>query len=107
MSANKCVNCGMCKGNCPILVAEKNEGTSPRSRVTLLRDKIKSELIFKCTLCNACKSYCPVGIDIPEEIREARSAIETEKNKKMIENIRAFGNPFGKVDGEVTELHCC
>ncbi len=106
-NVSSCINCGMCKSVCPVLVVEKSEGSSPRARVLLLREKMLSDLLLKCTLCEACKPHCPVGIDIPEEVRKARSKIETEANKKMIENLRKYGNPFGKNGTEITEGFYC
>jgi hypothetical protein len=49
--------------------------------------------------------------EIMKRLREfaVKSRLETESNKKMIENVRAYGNPFGKVEeGKIPEkLYCC
>ncbi|PIO00198.1 hypothetical protein COT72_02505 [archaeon CG10_big_fil_rev_8_21_14_0_10_43_11] len=102
-----CINCGMCKSVCPILVGEKSETASPRVRMIFVRENFETELVFRCNLCEACKTHCPVGIDIPKAIVEARSQRQTEKNKLMIANIREFGNPFGEPGSVVEDLYCC
>ncbi len=110
----ECSLCGLCKSNCPVFNLSFNEGDGPRGKIILLKkDVLVEEVLNKCSLCNSCKVNCPVDIDLPKEIREARKKLlsekESEKNKKMIENIRKFGNPFGKVEeGEIPkELYCC
>ena len=57
---------------------------------------------------------CPLEIDTAEIIRKLREfsvkeKIETEGNKKMVEKIREYGNPFGKIgEGKIPkELYCC
>jgi len=110
----ECSLCGLCKSNCPIFNAYLNEGDGPRGKIILLKkDNLAEEVLDKCTLCNSCKLNCPIDIDLPEIIREARKKLlsekESERNKKMIENIRKFGNPFGELkEGETPkELYCC
>ena len=72
------------------------------------------DIILQCTLCASCKIECPQNIDLPKEIRKARQKLiesgkETPANKIMIENIRIYGNPFGKQQpGKIPkELYCC
>lgn len=111
----KCVQCGLCKMNCPVYYVLRKEMMGPRG---ILKLKENSEFgdfyVYACTLCKNCEKECPVEIKISEEIVKAREAsvargFETEANKKMIENIRNYGNPFGDVKkGEIPkELYCC
>ena len=106
-----CVQCGLCK-TCPVYTAELLESTGSRGRAILHGRLDDLEAFYSCTLCKACDAECPVGLDLSEKILEKRKELvskgmETEANKKMIENVRKYGNPFGKPEGKVTEWYCC
>lgn len=108
----KCSLCGLCKINCPAFKILLRETSGPRGKAILIKKDVLSEIFYECTLCNACKIECPVGIDLElGKMREklVENKIETKANKKMIENIRQHGNPFGKVEkGKIPkELYCC
>ena len=111
-SKKKCVMCGMCRTSCPVFNALKNESVSPRGKALLIENDVMDKMLYACTLCGACKTSCPIELDL--ELKKVRAmlvekGIETPANKKMIENIRKYGNPFGKLEpGEVPdELYCC
>jgi Fe-S oxidoreductase len=111
---DKCSRCGMCKANCPVFRILLKESYSPRGRAILISKDRLNELLTYCVLCGACEESCPVGIELPDIIRDARAKMvksgkETKANKKMIENIRKHGNPFGNLKkGEIPkELYCC
>jgi heterodisulfide reductase subunit C len=82
-----------------------------------IQNNIKASVengLYFCTTCKNCYENCPLEINLPDIIRKFReisvkNEITTEINKKMIENIRKFGNPFGEVkEGEIPkELYCC
>jgi Fe-S oxidoreductase len=110
----KCSLCGLCRANCPVFKAELKESSSPRGKAIALKKDASAdctEIFYKCTLCKACTAECPAGVDMClKQVREAlvSAGKETEANKKMIENIRKYGNPFGEVkDGKPKELYCC
>jgi len=111
----KCVLCGMCKGACPVLKILLEETQGPRGRAILIKNNfLEKEAIYNCTLCKACEFSCPAKINLSEIIIKAREELvkkgnETKANKKMIENIRKYGNPYGKIKkGEIPkELYCC
>jgi Fe-S oxidoreductase len=108
-----CSLCGFCKAGCPTFMATKSEAFSPRGRAILLKKGVLDKDIFnKCTLCGACEERCPAKVGLG--LREARekmveSGNETNANKLMIENVRKFGNPFGKIEkGKIPDkLYCC
>ena len=111
-SVSECSKCGLCKGVCPILRVTKEESKGPRCRVLQINEKAEDFTLIYSTLCSACDAACPVGIEISKDILAARErlvskGIETPANKKMIENIRKYGNPFGKIEGKPKELFCC
>lgn len=97
---------------CPVLRVMREESKGPRCRVLQINEDAEDTSLFFSTLCSACDAACPVGIDISTEIQKARErlvqrGVETEVNKKMIENVRKYGNPFGKIEGKPKELFCC
>lgn len=108
---NKCSLCGMCNAVCPIFRATLHEGSSPRGKAILIKQKMVPWRFYDCTLCGACVKVCPAEVDM--ELRKVRKQLvskgyETEANKKMIENIRTYGNPFGeKKDPDDDTLYCC
>lgn len=112
MNAEKCIECGLCKANCPVFKSELTETVSPRGKALLIKEKVLNTVFYQCTLCNACKIECPIGIDLElEKIRGelVTNNIETNANKKMINNIRKYGNPFGKLEKNTIpkDLYCC
>jgi Fe-S oxidoreductase len=107
-----CTLCGLCKSNCPSYLATLNEKNSPRARALFQKKNQLDSSFYHCTLCGACTAGCAIGVDL--ELLKVRfklvsEGIETESNKRMIENIRKYGNPFGKVKkGTIPkELYCC
>jgi len=107
-------NCGFCKINCPTYKLLMNEVIGPRGRINLAKKDIMDEVFYKCNICRACNEKCPSGIDIDAIMIKVRELLvehgkETEVNKKMVKNIREYGNPFGKVKkgAKPAELYCC
>lgn len=117
-----CINCGACLNFCPAYhqlgakYGDKYLGSKgiifSAFMVNLLRAKESG--CYSCTLCSACRENCPVKIDLPGMMKKIRvklngENLETVENKKMIANVRKFGNPFGEVsDGAIPEeLYCC
>jgi len=108
----KCVKCGFCRACCPVFKVNLTEVDSPRGKAILAQKDILSPLFYDCTLCKACKEFCPLKLDIDaSKIREklVKQGITTERNEKMIQNLREFGNPFGKVEEgkKPKDLYCC
>ncbi len=117
-----CINCGACLNFCP---AYHQLGTKYGDKYLgskgIILSAFMAELLrakesgcYSCTLCSACWQNCPAKIDLPGMMRKIRGKLnvenlETEENKKMIENIRKFGNPFGDSgeDRAPNELYCC
>jgi L-lactate utilization protein LutB len=98
-----CISCGACLNFCPVFLIEHEK-----------IDYKFANRIFKCTLCGSCKLNCPAKIDLGKITKVARAKFAQEgkaslTNEKMIENIRHYGNPFGKIDSGETpkELFCC
>ena len=107
-----CSLCGFCKVNCPVFKATMNEASSPRGRAIQIKKDCITQDFYNCSICKACITECPASVDLDiEGCREklVKEGKETEANKKMIENIRKYGNPFGKVEkGKIPkDLYCC
>ncbi len=110
----KCSLCGLCKAYCPVYNVILNETVGPRGKAILIKKGIVDEIFYICSLCRSCDKECPAGIELSREIRDMRERLvmekrETNANKEMIENIRKFGNPFGKIGkGEIPKkIYCC
>lgn len=117
-----CINCGACLNFCPVFhqigsnYGDKylgSKGVIFAGASENLKKAVDSNC-FSCTLCSACFENCPVKINLPDLMRKLRSLIEkenlqTKENQEMIEKIRQFGNPFGKIEqGEIPKkLYCC
>lgn len=110
----ECSHCGLCKAGCPVFAVLREETRGPRGKALLIKKGLLSSILYGCTLCKACEQECPAGVELGARIREARGrlaerGLETKANRRMIERIREFGNPFGRVEeGEMPkELYCC
>ena len=99
MSVEKCIQCGICKVNCPIFKVILKESVSPRGLTLLAKKQIATPAFYYCTLCKACEQECPLEINITEAVIELREKLkqtkETKANRRMIERIRETGNPYG------------
>ncbi len=111
-NTGKCSLCGLCKANCPVYKTTLKEKNSPRGKAIMLKEEELSAIFYNCTLCGACIKECPIDIDL--ELKKARAelvkkGIKTKANEKMIQNVRKYGNPFGKpIKGEgIKNLYCC
>ncbi|MGI6035030.1 MAG: (Fe-S)-binding protein [Limnochordia bacterium] len=77
---NKCVRCGTCRSECPILAEVGFEGASPRGLIFLLQGLLSGQVaakkmadrVYNCLLCDACTAVCPSGVEITNLIRTSR-----------------------------------
>jgi glycolate oxidase iron-sulfur subunit len=69
---DRCISCGFCLPACPTYALTRDEGSSPRGRITLMRaletgrldpddDRLRYESSF-CLGCRACEPVCPAGV---------------------------------------------
>ena len=112
-TVDRCVQCGMCRNVCPVFKILKDEKYSPRGKAFIVKEKKEIDYSFyECSLCGACYQSCYNDVLLPVKKKRAemiKKGKETEANKKMIENVRKYGNPFGKVKkgDKIDELYCC
>ena len=102
----------MCRTVCPVYKVKLKETASPRTKVLLAKKDLFKQDFYECALCKACIEECPAKVDLQlKKIRQklVKMKRETGPNKRMIRNIRQFGNPFGELKkGEKpNELFCC
>ena len=80
---DRCISCGYCLPHCPTYKLTKEEESSPRGRITLMRavqenqlpiSTLESESKF-CLGCRACEPVCPAGVEYGVLLEEARGAI--------------------------------
>ncbi len=103
-----CINCRACGAVCPrSLFGEGEEYRTPRELVLLrftggLKETV-DEGLYNCSLCGGCKIACPLSIPLPDFLQRIRQEIVEdelvpEKHLMLGENIKNFGNPYGKGD---------
>jgi len=97
----KCVLCDYCRFSCPIFYATEKIKDSPKNKAIRLKKEIIDEEFFRCSLCGFSKMICPNDVDFEIVLQRQKLnelGYETIANKKMIENIRKYNNPYGKKD---------
>jgi L-lactate utilization protein LutB len=103
-----CINCRACGSVCPrSLFMKEGEYRTPRELVLLNFTKgveqSVSEGLYNCSLCGSCELACPLGIPLPDFLRNIRNNavrenLAPEKHKRIGENVKTFGNPYGRGD---------
>jgi len=117
-ASQRCAKCGACTVVCPVYRASGGkEWYSGRGKKHLLEvmgeggapSLIFEDIFSKCLLCGGCVAACPRGVDIPEEVRRARSDFSTFYGehgylkflaRKVLEHpellsvVRTFGRSF-------------
>ena len=108
---DKCNLCGLCRQDSLLLQLSGRETLSPRGKAILIKKNILNEIFYIDPLSNSAVIHCPTNVDIAEEVRKQRvkmveNGMETKPNRRMIENIREFGNPYGNMKKEeITEVY--
>lgn len=109
---DSCRFCWMCRHICPIGNATGQERNTARARALTLSiverngaefDDGIVDNIYECALCGACTNNCVTGWDPVKFTKEARNeAAVTGKMPeyigKLIDNIEATGNVYGKTE---------
>ena len=118
-----CINCGACLNFCPVYhqIFTKYGAKYFLGAKGVISSYFKESPkqayengAFFCTTCQQCKENCPMKIDLPELMKKLRKElvdkkIEPDSVEEMINNVRKYGNPFGKIEeGKgFDKLYCC
>ena len=82
---SQCIHCGMCLSVCPTYEMTKNERSSPRGRIKMIKSVARGEMeiskIFAdemnfCLDCQACETACPAGVKYGSMVEAARVEID-------------------------------
>jgi glycolate oxidase iron-sulfur subunit len=83
--ADKCVKCALCLPHCPTYKVSKDEGESPRGRISLMQGFATGALeitprleahLDQCLACRACEAVCPAEVPYGKLIDAARLELE-------------------------------
>lgn len=104
----KCLNCGLCLSQCPVLRTLSDEiYPGPRAIAISLSRSIPdfstlSDIIYNCTNCEACEAICSQDTPVRELVNLIRSKIPVQYSEAVPyshqvtqENINKFGNVYG------------
>lgn len=79
---SRCISCGFCLPACPTYRHTRNEASSPRGRITLMRalqsgdlsgdDPVLREQSSFCLGCRACEPVCPAGVQYGQLLEQWR-----------------------------------
>ncbi|MCG5536445.1 (Fe-S)-binding protein [Ectothiorhodospira mobilis] len=79
-----CVKCGLCLPHCPTYRATRDEGDSPRGRITLMQGLMAGQLeddavvrrhLDGCLSCGACTAVCPSRVPFGRLMDAARAVL--------------------------------
>ena len=84
----QCIHCGMCLAVCPTYDMTKNERSSPRDRIKLIKSVARGEMeitnLFAeemnfCLDCQACETACPAGVKYGSMVEAARVEVDNTR----------------------------
>ena len=89
-----CVHCGFCLDTCPTYVLWGNEADSPRGRIVLIGEGLRTdepmsdEMVThfdRCLGCMACVTACPSGVQYDRLIEQVRPQVERHHRRSLFE----------------------
>ncbi len=89
-----CVHCGFCLDTCPTYVLWGNEADSPRGRIVLMGEGLRTdepmsdEMVThfdRCLGCMACVTACPSGVRYDRLIEQVRPQVERHHRRSLFE----------------------
>lgn len=82
--ADRCVKCGLCLPHCPTYGLSRNEGDSPRGRISLIQGLTAGKLepsarlqhhLDTCLGCRACETVCPANVEFGRIMDSGRQSL--------------------------------
>ncbi len=89
-----CVHCGFCLDTCPTYVLWGNEADSPRGRIVLIGEGLRTDEAMsdemvthfdRCLGCMACVTACPSGVRYDRLIERVRPQVERHHRRSLFE----------------------
>lgn len=106
---SKCINCGLCSSQCPVLQSLKKDNFLGPGSIAISLSRSLPELwatkdvLYNCLNCAACNVVCPQGVPIDEIVSFVRGKIFQEginflpdAYQEIISNIKEVGNIYGE-----------
>jgi len=105
MSVDRCIFCGLCRQDSQLLKLTHKETLSSRGKALLIKKGVLDKIFYIDPVNNITVKSCPTNVNIAEGVRMQRekmveNGIETKANRRMIENLREFGSPYGRLKKE-------
>lgn len=110
---DKCIGCRLCEYNCPVYVADKEEGGFSARKAAYIPfsnaiPQIALIDVENCMLCGKCEKVCPTqAVDYFQEpenftIRAQTAVLATGFELTPVENKQQYG--YGKIPNVITSL---
>jgi glycolate oxidase iron-sulfur subunit len=128
---DRCISCGFCLPVCPTYELDKDEQSSPRGRITLMRalesgrldpddPTLRHESSY-CLGCRACETVCPAGVEYgsmleqwrdhqwrpghgPRLARWLRWGVERRRLLRLVRLVRLFATTQGAARADVPHV---
>lgn len=97
--------CGLCLPHCPTYGLSRQEGDSPRGRISLMQGLASGRLqadekvtghLDGCLECRACESVCPSGVPFGRLMDEARALLREQRPERS--GLPAIARPLLRGD---------
>ncbi len=102
---DRCVRCGLCLPHCPTYALLRDEGDSPRGRISLMQGLVEGRLpasdavvghLDRCLDCRACEGVCPSRVPYGRLIDDIRTWLDDRAGRRS--------SPAGRADDLVGRL---
>jgi glycolate oxidase iron-sulfur subunit len=103
---DRCVMCGLCLPHCPTYALTRQEGDSPRGRISLMQALASGQLkaddhvaahLDGCLGCRACEAMCPSGVPFGRLMDEGREVLLEMRGKRA--GLPALASPLLRAGG--------
>lgn len=93
--ADRCVKCGICLPHCPTYSLLRDEGDSPRGRISLIQGIASGALdgkqagrhLDRCLGCLACQAVCPSAVNYGQLIDGFRATRDKSRRQRLMHSL--------------------